>query len=295
MSPSHPMPWSRFSNCWVFVAASVVFWKGIPIKPQDFATNPQVQQGLKNAFLRLAGLKLAADAVTLNWACAGEALAKFASKLRRLGSEVRLCFEIQIEGHFGSWNGKHGKTTWQWTYDSILYIRHACSTLWIGLYSHVIQYGPIGVRSCIDKRLRIAFSCFLRVARHPPKPSDNSNLDASNWQSDYCTGEKESLEACEVLVGTSPTTAAQVIQEELEASNVAEDIDIIRWSPEPNPLSLHPNTQITQSGTRGHAFTPPSAVQFSPPATVNPGGAGWNYVKLRDAESIVPKSCICSL
>lgn len=108
---------------------------------------------------------------------------------------------------------------------------------------------------------------------HPPKPSDNSNLDASNWQSDYCTGEKESLEACEVLVGTSPATAAQVIQEELEASNVAEDIDIIRWSPEPNPLSLHPNTQIAQSGTRGDAFTPPSAVQFSPP-TVNPGGAG---------------------
>lgn len=79
-------------------------YPGIPINRQDFATNPQVQQGLKNAFLRLAGLKLAADAVTLNWACAGEALAKFASKLRRLGSEVRLCFEIQIEGHFGSWN-----------------------------------------------------------------------------------------------------------------------------------------------------------------------------------------------
>ena len=139
------------------------------------------------------------------------------------------------------------------------------------LYISTVLYS---VTSGIDKRLCIAFSCFLRVTRHPPKPSDNSNLDASKWQSDYCTGEKESLEACEVLVGTSPATAAQVIQEELEASNVAEDIDIIRWSPEPNPLSLHPNTQITQSGTRGHAFTPPSAVQFSPPATVNPGGAG---------------------
>eukprot|EP00435_Cladocopium_sp_Y103_P057022 s73_g19.t1 len=65
---------------------------------QEFINNPQVQQGLKKAFLRLAGLAIAESAVTLNWACAGDALAQINSKLRRLGEAVRLCFEIEIEG-----------------------------------------------------------------------------------------------------------------------------------------------------------------------------------------------------
>lgn len=65
---------------------------------QDFINNPQVQQGLKKAFLRLAGLAIAESAVTLNWACAGDALAQINSKLRRLAEAVRLCFEIEIEG-----------------------------------------------------------------------------------------------------------------------------------------------------------------------------------------------------
>eukprot|EP00435_Cladocopium_sp_Y103_P053293 s70_g17.t1 len=65
---------------------------------QEFINNPQVQQGLKKAFLRLAGLAIAESAVTLNWACAGDALAQINSKLRRLAEAVRLCFEIEIEG-----------------------------------------------------------------------------------------------------------------------------------------------------------------------------------------------------
>lgn len=65
---------------------------------EEFINNPQVQQGLKKAFLRLAGLAIAESAVTLNWACAGDALAQINSKLRRLAEAVRLCFEIEIEG-----------------------------------------------------------------------------------------------------------------------------------------------------------------------------------------------------
>ena len=56
------------------------------------------RQGLKKAFIRLAGLAIAEAAVTLNWACAGDALAQLNSKLRRLGEAVKLCFEIEIEG-----------------------------------------------------------------------------------------------------------------------------------------------------------------------------------------------------
>jgi hypothetical protein len=59
------------------------------------------RQGLKKAFLRLAGLAIAESAVTLNWACAGDALAQINSKLRRLAEAVRLCFEIEIEGLSG--------------------------------------------------------------------------------------------------------------------------------------------------------------------------------------------------
>ena len=66
--------------------------------------------------MRLAGLTLPASAVTLNFACAGDALANLASKLRRLGSEVRLCFEIDIGGHLApaipaipkGWGGEMG-------------------------------------------------------------------------------------------------------------------------------------------------------------------------------------------
>eukprot|EP00435_Cladocopium_sp_Y103_P018851 s3540_g4.t1 len=65
---------------------------------QEFINNPNVQQGLKKAFIRLAGLAIAEAAVTLNWACAGDALARLNSKLRRLGEAVKLCFEIEIEG-----------------------------------------------------------------------------------------------------------------------------------------------------------------------------------------------------
>ena len=59
------------------------------------------RQGLKKAFIRLAGLAIAEAAVTLNWACAGDALAQLNSKLRRLGEAVKLCFEIEIEGRLG--------------------------------------------------------------------------------------------------------------------------------------------------------------------------------------------------
>lgn len=62
---------------------------------------PDPRQGLKKAFLRLAGLAIAESAVTLNWACAGDALAQINSKLRRLAEAVRLCFEIEIEGLSG--------------------------------------------------------------------------------------------------------------------------------------------------------------------------------------------------
>ncbi|CAL1152060.1 unnamed protein product [Cladocopium goreaui] len=65
---------------------------------EEFINNPNVQQGLKKAFIRLAGLAIAEAAVTLNWACAGDALAQLNSKLRRLGEAVKLCFEIEIEG-----------------------------------------------------------------------------------------------------------------------------------------------------------------------------------------------------
>jgi len=65
---------------------------------QEFINNPNVQQGLKKAFIRLAGLAISEAAVTLNWACAGDALAQLNSKLRRLGEAVKLCFEIEIEG-----------------------------------------------------------------------------------------------------------------------------------------------------------------------------------------------------
>ena len=71
-------------------------------------------------------------------------------------------------------------------------------------------------------------------------------------------GEKESLEACEVLVGTSPTFVAQVIQEELADSNVAEEIEVVRWSPEPNPKSFNPT--LEKGGIA--AFKPPSSAQF---------------------------------
>lgn len=63
---------------------------------EEFISNPQVQAGMKQAFLRLAGLKVAETAVELNWACASDALSKIAT--RRLQQSVNLCFEISIEG-----------------------------------------------------------------------------------------------------------------------------------------------------------------------------------------------------
>lgn len=63
---------------------------------EEFISNPQVQTGMKQAFLRLAGLKVAETAVELNWACASDALSKIAT--RRLQQSVNLCFEISIEG-----------------------------------------------------------------------------------------------------------------------------------------------------------------------------------------------------
>jgi len=53
---------------------------------------------MKRAFLRLAGLEIAENAVKLNWACAAQALSQITAKLRRLGEKVTLCFEIEIEG-----------------------------------------------------------------------------------------------------------------------------------------------------------------------------------------------------
>lgn len=55
---------------------------------------------MKQAFLRLAGLKVAETAVELNWACASDALSKIAT--RRLQQSVNLCFEISIDGQKAS-------------------------------------------------------------------------------------------------------------------------------------------------------------------------------------------------
>ena len=66
--------------------------------PEEFSSSPEVQLGMKRAFLRLAELKIAEEAVTLNWACAATALSQITSKLRRLAELVTLCFEIEIEG-----------------------------------------------------------------------------------------------------------------------------------------------------------------------------------------------------
>lgn len=66
------------------------------INAEEFISSPQVQSGMKQAFLRLAGLKVAETVVELNWACASDALSKITARL--LQQSVNLCFEITIDG-----------------------------------------------------------------------------------------------------------------------------------------------------------------------------------------------------
>lgn len=80
----------------VFIAQGLVQFT--VMNAEEFTSSPEVQQGMKRAFLRLAGLEIAENAVKLNWACAAQALSQITAKLRRLGEKVTLCFEIEIEG-----------------------------------------------------------------------------------------------------------------------------------------------------------------------------------------------------
>eukprot|EP00438_Fugacium_kawagutii_P034058 Skav232733 [mRNA] locus=scaffold1843:141865:152843:- [translate_table: standard] len=79
-----------------FFAAGVVQFS--VTNAEAFISSPAVQQGMTKAFARLAGLEGSLDAVKLNWACAADAISTLTkSRLRRLGEEVTVCFEIEGE------------------------------------------------------------------------------------------------------------------------------------------------------------------------------------------------------
>ena len=63
---------------------------------QEFSSNPQVQQAMKDALTRLASSQIPTAAVQLIWGCALDAFSS--RKLRQLAEVVNLCFEIEVQG-----------------------------------------------------------------------------------------------------------------------------------------------------------------------------------------------------
>lgn len=220
---------------------------------QEFTSSPEVQQGMKRAFLRLAGLEIAENAVKLNWACAAQALSQITAKLRRLGEKVTLCFEIEIEGETKSMDAckvlsstSPGGRAKKWLKlcrldcGSHPYKIESWGPLLPLLQMHVCQQNDCHLQVCQWSRNANNATIIIRVCSIQGHGFGFEHVD---W--DWATG------------------AQKVIKQELLEAGADDSIELVNWEPDPNPKSFNPNTDVK------------SSMPFSP---INKGfNLGWHW------------------
>eukprot|EP00435_Cladocopium_sp_Y103_P060452 s824_g22.t1 len=251
-----------------------------------FAAVGLVQQGLKKAFIRLAGLAIAEAAVTLNWACAGDALARLNSKLRRLGEAVKLQGLKKAFIRLAGLAIAEAAVTLNWACagDALARFEWALPD-WNREFQ--IRVGTAGLQTRgavalpdLNRKPQIA----VGTAGLQPRLPDDFNRDCQ-----IAVGtaglqrEQQSLDACELLAGTSPGNAARVINEELKAVS-DQEVQVVQWTANPNPLSKDP----TQNAEAPRSFEAPKAVGLDSAALPVPGPLGPSTV----AQDAVPTPAV---